>query len=171
MRRVGVWEHGEGLWETLCGDLKAGGLARPAIFRGRHPAELAGKSLDLLVVSPGATGWAGAGSVICRLLLLPGSAGPLIRGMKVEGAVSYGSGTRNTITLSSLEGDQICLAVQRELVTVEGGIVERQELVLPYPAGQENPELFMARVGALLLLGGDTDLLQRSNMYRSRAES
>ena len=155
MRRVGVWERNEGLCEALTADWKKAELARPALFCGRHPAELAGESLDLLVVSPRATGWAGAASVTCRLLLLPGSAGPLTRGMKVEGAVSYGSGPQNTITLSSLEGDRICLAIQRELVTVEGGVVERQELVLPYPAGQETPDLFMARVGALLLMGGE----------------
>lgn len=154
MRRVGIWERGEGLCERLEDDLTRAGLERPLLLRGRHPAELAGESLDLLVVSPRALGWAGAASVTCRLLLLPGGAGPLVRGMKVEGAVSYGAGGRNTITLSSLEGGRICLAVQRELVTVEGGVVERQELVLPYPAGQTEPELFMARVGALLLLGG-----------------
>lgn len=154
MRRVGVWESGEGLCEGLAEDMERAGLARPILLRGRHPAELAGESLDLLVVSPRATGWAGAASVTCRLLLLPGGAGPLIRGMKVEGAVSYGAGARNTITLSSLEGGRICLAVQRELVTVEGSVVERQELVLPYPPQQDGPELFMARVGALLLLGG-----------------
>ena len=157
MRRVGVWERGEGLCEAVKEDLEHSGLERPALFCGCHPAELAGESLDLLVVSPGATGWAGAASVTCRLLLLPGSAGPLARGMQVEGAVSYGAGPKNTITLSSLEGDKICLAIQRELVTVEGGVVERQELVLPYPAGRENPDLFMARVGTLLLLGGDPD--------------
>lgn len=153
VRRMGVWERNEGLCEILESDLRKAELLRPTVFCGRHPAELAGESLDLLVVSPRATGWAGAASVTCRLLLLPGSAGPLTRGMKVEGAVSYGVGSQNTITLSSLEGDRICLAIQRELVTVEGGIVERQELVLPYPPEQENPDLFMARVGALLLMG------------------
>ena len=160
MRRVGIWERGEGLSEALWEDVRRGGLIPPAVFCGRHPAELAGESLDLLAVSPGATGWAGAASVTCRLLLLPGSAGPLARGMRVEEVVSYGTGPQNTITLSSLEGDKICLAVQRELVTVEGGVVERQELVLPYPAGRESPDLFMARVGTLLLLGGDAAVLR-----------
>lgn len=155
MRRVGVWERGEGLCEVLKEDLKCGGLERTGLFRGRHPAELTVGMLDLLVVSPRATGWAGAASVNCRLVLLPGSAAPMARGLRVEGAVSYGTGPKNTITLSSLEGDKICLAIQRELVTVKGGIVERQELVLPYPAGQETPDLFMARVGTLLLLGAD----------------
>ena len=156
MRRVGVWERGEGLCDALKEDLKSGVPEPAGLFRGRHPAELTVGTLDLLVVSPRATGWAGAGSVNCRLILLPGSAAPLARGMHVEGAVSYGAGARNTITLSSLKENTVCLAVQRELVTVNGTIVERQELVLPYPTGQQSPDLFMARVGALLLLGADT---------------
>ena len=158
MRRMGIWEKNEGLGEVLQSEAARWG-ERLEIFRGRHPAELAGEELDLLVVSPHATGWGGAASVSCRLVLLPGSAAPMARGLRVEGAVSYGTGPKNTITLSSLEGDTICLAIQRELVTVKGGVVERQELVLPYPAGQEGPDLFMARVGALLLLGADAAAL------------
>ena len=156
MRRVGVWERDEGLCDAIRSQLGRSKLPPPVLLRGRHPAELAGEGLDLLVVSPAATGWAGAASVACRMVLLPGGAGPIVRGMRVESAVSYGSGPKDTITLSSLEGDKICLAVQRELVTVEGGVVERQELVLPYPAGQETPERFMAQVGTLLLLGAGT---------------
>ncbi|MCC8121506.1 MAG: hypothetical protein LIO42_05945, partial [Oscillospiraceae bacterium] len=63
---------------------------------------------------------------------------------------------RDTITLSSLEQGRISLAVQRELVTVEGGVVERQELVLPFPQGV-SPELFMAKAGAFLLLWGTVE--------------
>lgn len=154
MRHVGVWERNEGLYAVLGRDLENSGLPKPLMFCGHHPAELAGEMLDLLVVSPDAAGWGGASSVNCRILLLPGSAGQLARGMHVEGAVSYGTGPKDTISLSSLEGDKICLAIQRELVTVDGGVVERQELVLPYPAGEERPDLFMARIGAMLLLGG-----------------
>ena len=162
MRLVGVWEQDEGLCETLKKDLNRNGSGeRTTLLRGRHPAELAMGTLDLLVISPRATGWAGAASVNCRLVLLPGSAAPMARGLHVEGAVSYGTGSKDTITLSSLEGNRICLAIQRELVTVKGGIVERQELVLPYPAGQETPDRFMARVGALLLLGAEAEQLPR----------
>ena len=163
MRRVGVWERGEGLCDVLKEDLKSGFSEPAGLFQGRHPAELTVGVLDLLVVSPRATGWAGAGSVNCRLVLLPGSAAPMARGMHVEGAVSYGTGPKDTITLSSLGESTICLAVQRELVTVNGRIVERQELVLPYPAGQESPDLFIARVGTLLLLGAQ---LPQSNRQK-----
>lgn len=161
MRLVGVWERGEGLCEALRSDLKKSGAQRPGLLRGTHPAELAVGTLDLLVVSPRATGWGGAGSVSCRLVLLPQSAAPMARGLRVEGAVSYGAGPRNTITLSSLDGKRLCLALQRELVTVDGGIVERQELVLPCPTGQTDPDLLLARAGALLLLGVDPASLCR----------
>lgn len=163
MRRVGVWERGEGLCDRLKEDLKRSGAEGVLLHCGRHPAELAMEQLDLLVVSPMAAGWAGAGKVCCRLVLLPGSAAPMARGLRVEGAVSYGSGAKNTITLSSLEESTICLAIQRELVTVEGGVVERQELVLPYTGGEESPELFMARMGARLLLGIGMGEIQSSN--------
>ena len=153
MRRVGVWERDEGLCEAIRAAAGKSGSEQPRFLRGQHPAELTGEPLDLLVASPAAIGWAGAARVTCRMALLPGSAAPLARGLRAESAVSYGTGPKDTITLSSLEGDKICLAIQRELVTLEGRVVERQELVLPYPAGRVTPELFMARVGALLLLG------------------
>ena len=157
MYKVGIWERGEGLKQTLAEELRKRNLPQPIFIHGEHPADLAGDALDLLVVSPGAMGWAGGASLNCRLVLLPGSAGPLTKGMKVEGAVSYGNGPKNTITLSSLEEGMIGIAIQRELVTVEGGVVERQELILPYGGEGEDPELFMARVGAILLLGGSPE--------------
>lgn len=152
MIRVGIWERREGIYERLEAGLAAAGVPRPVFLRGEHPADFAeGEPLDLLVVSPGAVGWAGAGAVRCRTVLLNGAAGPLARGLHAESAVSYGSSAKDTITLSSLEGDQICVAVQRELVTVGGRTVERQELVFPFPAGS-SPLPWLASVGALLLL-------------------
>lgn len=67
-------------------------------------------------------------------------------------AVSYGTSPKDTLTFSSLEGDQICLALQRELVASQGRVVEQQEFVLPFPAG-EAPLPFLAAAGVLLLLG------------------
>ncbi len=156
MRLIGVWEREEGLADALERALAGQEPGRFFLRRGRHPAELAGPGLDLLVVSPRAAGLAGAGSITCRLVLLPGCAAALIRGMRVEEVVSYGTASRDTITLSSLEQDRIGLAVQRELVTVDGGVVERQELILPFPQGT-SPELFMAQAGALLLLQGSAE--------------
>ncbi len=152
MVRVGIWERDEGLYEAVKTALERRGGPLPELVRGSHPAHLADGALDLLCVSPGAVGWAGAGAIQCRTVLLCGASGPLARNLHAESAVSYGTSARDTLTLSSLEGDQLCAALQRELVTVQGRVVERQELVLPFPAGA-SPLPWLAAVGALLLLG------------------
>jgi len=159
MRRVGIWERDEGLYHALEKSLRRSTLPQPALLRGRHPADFFNEELDLLVISPNAIGWAGTSSISCRIVLLPGSAGHMARGLQVESAVSYGTGPKDTLSLSSLESDRIGLAIQRELVTVEGSVVDRQELVLPYSPERESPELFLCRIGAMLLLGSSTSAL------------
>lgn len=94
----------------------------------------------------------GPGAVDCRSVLLPGRAGPLSQLLRGEYAVSYGTSPKDTLTLSSLEGDQLCLSLQRELVTLEGAVVDRQELVLALPP-QVSPLPVLAAAGALLMLG------------------
>ena len=153
MTRVGIWERSGGVYGAVSAALgdRAEGVE---LLRGVHPAELAEHRLDLLCVAPEATGWAGLGAVDCRALLLPGTAGPLARGLRCASAVSYGTSPRDTLTFSSLEGDQICLALQREIVDVRGGVVEQQEFVLPFPPGLP-PSGYLAAAGVLLLLGED----------------
>ena len=65
--------------------------------------------------------------------------------------MSYGSASRNTLTLSSLEERRAAVAVQREFIALDGGAVERQELVLPYDGTA--PDLFLVLAGTALLLG------------------
>ena len=149
MLRVGIWEGEEailpavGAWADRLG---------AELLAGRHPGELAGRPLDLLVVVPGSAGWAGAGAVDCQTALLPGTAGPLARMLRPPQAVSYGTSPRDSLTFSSLEGDRLSLAIQRELVTPAGVVVERQELLLPFSPGR-SPLPFLAAAGALLLMG------------------
>ena len=126
---MGIWERDEGIRTAVEAGL---GELAAEVRAGRHPAELAGARLELLTVSPAARGWAGAGAVPCGTVLLPGTAGPLARALNARQAVSYGTSPRDTLTFSSLEGDRLCLAVQRELVTLGGAVVEQQELVLPF---------------------------------------
>ena len=154
---VGIWEENEGIGAAVeAGIRRAGGR----LVTGRHPAELAEQGLDLLAVSPGARGWAGAGSIPCRTVLLPGGAGGLLSGLDPAAAVSYGTGPRDTLTLSSREGRQLWCAIQRELVTVEGRVVERQELPLRLP-DHMSPLSVLAAAGALLLLGVPPEELGR----------
>lgn len=155
MVRVGIWERGEGIFDAVHAALRSRSEIAELI-RGDHPADFTDGKLDLLCISPSATGWAGAGAVDCRMLLIPGAAGPLARGLRCSCAVSYGTSPKDTLTFSSLEGDQICVALQRELVTLGGGIVEQQELVLPF-APQKSPMPYLAAVGILLLLDVPTE--------------
>ena len=152
---IGIWEQNEGLAERVA-ELTPQGSA--LVRACRHPALLAGLKLDLLVVSPGATGWAGAPALSCHTALLPGGLSALTRALPAETVVSYGSASRNTLTLSSLEERRASVAVQREFIALDGRAVERQELVLPYDGTA--PDLFLVLAGTALLLGripGGTD--------------
>lgn len=146
MWRIGVWEQNEGLAE-LAHDL-AGEAAQ--VWKAEHPVLLAGEGYDLLVVSPRAVGWAGE-ALCCETVLLPGSAGPLAGSLRAARAVSYGLNPKDTLTVSSLNGERICVALQRGVIRLDGEVVEEQEIVLPYTG--ELPELILARVGVKLLVG------------------
>ncbi len=148
MWQIGVWERDEGLAERVS-RLAEGASA--LVRACRHPALLAGLNLDLLIVSPGATGWAGAGALNCRTALLPGGRSALTRALPAGTVLSYGSSGRNTLTLSSLDGERASVAVQREFVSLDGRAVERQELILPCEG--RAPDLLLAEAGAALLLG------------------
>ena len=127
MWQIGVWERDEGLAERVT-RLTQG--AQALVRACRHPALLAGQALDLLVVSPGATGWAGAGALNCRTALLPGGLSALTRCLPAGTMLSYGSSSRNTLTLSSLDDLRASVAVQREFVSLDGRAVDRQELII-----------------------------------------
>ncbi len=150
MWQIGVWERDEGLAERV--SRLAEGSSSPALVRAcRHPALLAGLALDLLVVSPGATGWAGAGALSCRTALLPGGRSALTRALPAGTVLSYGASGRNTLTLSSLDELRASVAVQREFLSLDGRAVERQELILPCDGC--SPDLLLVQAGAALLLG------------------
>ncbi|MDE7170929.1 MAG: hypothetical protein K2O11_03500 [Oscillospiraceae bacterium] len=148
MWQIGVWERDEGLAERVS-RLAEG--TQTLVRACRHPALLAGLTLDLLIVSPGATGWAGAGALNCRTALLPGGRSALTRALPAGVVLSYGASSRNTLTLSSLDGQRASVAVQREFIDLDGKAVDRQELVLPYDGG--SPDLLLAEAGVALLLG------------------
>ena len=150
MWQIGVWERSD----ELSGQVAHMVRAACALVRcGSHPAALSGRPYDLLVVSPFAAGWAGAGVLRCRTALVPGSRAALTRRLCAERTVSYGTGGANTITLSSLEGGRAMVAVQRSFPALGGETVERQELPIPFREGSA-PELLLALAGARLLLGG-----------------
>ncbi len=148
MLQCAVWEDDEGLAAAVAGLAGGAALVRAA----RESAQLSGQAFDLLVVSPGAPDWAGMGEVRCRCALVPGGRARLARALRAERLLSYGTGAANTLTISGLRRDRASVCVQREFTALSGAAVERQELVLPYDGSP--PELYLARVGALLLLYG-----------------
>lgn len=147
MWQIGVWEQNEG----LCALARGLTGERAQVRHAEHPSLLAGTEYDLLIVSPLAVGWAGLAALSCETVLLPGAAGPLSGSLRAERAVSYGLNPKDTLTVSSLSGERICVALQRGIIRLDGSVVEEQEIVLPY-AG-ELPELALARVGMELLVG------------------
>lgn len=141
-----VIEAGEGIEQAILRGLAArGGMTEKCVSLS-HPA--------LLVVSPQAAARGMELPGACRTVLLPGDAdaGELTGGLRAASAVSYGVSARNSLTISSREQEKVWAALQRELVTVGGRVVERQEFPLAVRPGAEEMSA-LAVAGALLLLG------------------
>lgn len=148
METVGVWSSRETLAQRLEGRL--GG--RFDILWGTHPADFARRACVGLIIAPDAMSLAGAGVIRPRLALVPGDSIALAHKVQATSAVSYGLGHQNTLTLSSLDGGSVSVCLQREMVTLSGRTVERQEWVLPFERAQQTPEEFLCLCGALLAL-------------------
>ncbi len=155
MDTVGIWSSSDALANRLKGRL--GDKYR--FVEGNHPADFTsnatGADLDLLVVAPDAAGLAGLTVLSPRLALLPGGNMAACRQVRASSAVSYGLGSQNTLTLSSMAGGNVSVALQRELLTLSGRGVERQEWVIPIGRGVETADHLLCLVGAMLLLDCD----------------
>ena len=146
-----VLETGEGIEQMILRGLSARGGLRSQCTSTNHPA--------LVVVSPRAAAEGLPLPRQCRTVLLPGGT----RGTppQAASAVSYGTSPRDSLTVSSREGGALWAALQRELVTVDGRVVDRQEFPLHLAPGQEElPAL--AAAGALLLLGVSPEELSKT---------
>lgn len=106
---------------------------------------------DIIVISEpvGAKEFKHNRHMSCHILLTPGNERTDL--IDTDCVVSYGMSGRNTITLSSIGESECVLSLQRELVTVAGRILERQELPVSCLIGLSKEEL-MAVFGTLLLL-------------------
>jgi len=127
-------------------------VGRSLSFWGRAALQM-GRCPDLVVVSRSVG--AQSGSVPqgrCGILLLPGTSADMTARMHCSRAVSYGMSKRDSVTFSSFDGDRLLLALQRELPTLTGRVLERQEIPLHCPRNQ-NADEALASAAALLLLG------------------
>ena len=148
MFQVGVWEPEGSLSSALAG--LSGAV--PCLVRACcAPCPVWNVPLDLLVVAPHTP------RVLhlpgCRAALAPGDVPPPHFATPPQVVLSYGCAPWDTLTLSSLTHARAAVAVQREFPTLTGGVVERQELVVPRQ-GLE-PMALLAQVGAALLLGAE----------------
>lgn len=75
-----------------------------------------------------------------------------MQGCTAACVMSYGTSSKDSLTVSSIEARCVSLAVQRELVTMLGGTVDRQELVIPLK-NSKDPLPLLACVGLLLVMG------------------
>ncbi len=131
-------------------------LARRLVARF-GPAVGADQRPGLLVVAPEAclTVW---GKLECGTVLLPGNATQQLGALQACSAVSYGMSGRDSITLSSREKNRVWVALQRELVRLDGTVVERQEFPMRIPEGTDELQT-LALAGAMLLLGASAQEL------------
>lgn len=154
MHSIGILAGG-----AACADLLAQALP-PGLWERCRPA-CTGGMYDLLVVAPD---WPVSRPVppglTCRALLLPGRLGPLAGDLEAGWVMSYGLTPRDSLTLSSLGQDGLCLALQREVVTLAGRSLEPQETPLRGFAGAE-PELVLAWAGVMLLVGVPVERISR----------
>ncbi|MCC8123664.1 MAG: hypothetical protein LIO58_09005 [Oscillospiraceae bacterium] len=121
-------------------------------------AQCSGQTFDLLVVAPAVKWQRGTAEIRCKGLLLSGTSAALARRIHADYVVSYGTSAKDSITFSSLERGELLFTLQRELVTLSGTVVERQELCLPF-SGVLAPLPFLSVAGALLLMGLPPDEL------------
>ena len=142
MECLQVLEAGEGIERAILRGLSARGGLRGRCANGGHPA--------LLVVSPRAAARGTRLPRQCRTVLLPGGMGGVPP--QAASAVSYGASPRDSLTVSSREEGVLWAALQRELVTVDGQVVERQEFPVSLAPGEDELSA-LAAAGALLLLG------------------
>ena len=114
------------------------------------PRELFDLRAELLVVAPDFAPPDGCTPprIKCRILLIPGASDASL--FDSWCFVTYGMSPKSTITVSSISGDRLVISLQREVVTLTGAVLERQEVVT---TGGASVEYRLAAAGVALLSG------------------
>ena len=100
--------------------------------------------IELLILTPTAK----APFPSCNILLMPDVLSVI---PTCNTAISYGMSTKSSVTLSSI-GKRSVLSLQRELTTLNGNILEPQEIPIENPFSLSEYAL-MASSAAMLILG------------------
>ncbi|NLO47788.1 MAG: hypothetical protein GX111_05645 [Clostridiales bacterium] len=113
--------------------------------------------IDLLIISPNAH-FTKKTDLSAKCILLPGTLLDSLNGVESDYVITYGMSPRDTVTASSISDDGIVITLQRELVTLSGEILERQDLP-KMPLRLPPPEKMMVVISALLLIGVPPDTI------------
>ncbi len=133
------------LTRGICEACPAARMRVTAVHPGQRVA--LGKGCVLVCLDEGAGPAEGQG---VHLLLREGLAVP--PGLEPAQVISLGRGSKNTVTVSSLQGERMMISLQRTVESLDGNPVEPCELPLDLPAGIELYEA-LAAAAALLLAG------------------
>ncbi|MBE7004015.1 MAG: hypothetical protein E7425_06990 [Ruminococcaceae bacterium] len=118
----------------------------------RSLAEAQGQDWDLLALLRDASACPAQGCLRTRCLLLPGDSGAsLALSIQAGQLVGYGFSPRHTLTLSSLNGPERLLCLQRAVLTLDGTLLEPQELPLPQELSNLDAEQALLAAGVRLL--------------------
>ncbi len=128
-----------------------------------------GDKTFLSAATGGQVEWCDPFGRLDALLLMPGdpdlhhqpvslAVAPADRHVPAKQLITYGLGERETVTLSSMSRDGFVMALQREIVTLSGLRLERQEILLPY---SDKPMKTLALAAALLAADCPQDQLGR----------
>lgn len=126
-----------------------------------------GEEYDFVVISHDAAkqeDWSCGQISRCGILLVPGKYAVRAAEVITSGCiVDYGLSSRDTITLSSIETKQVVLAIQREFITLNKTVLDRQEVPIRYK--NMPPEALMALAGSLIILGVPVEELSEQIIY------
>ena len=91
-------------------------------------------------------------AIACDILLIPGMASKKASSLQPSLVVSYGMSIKDSVTLSSIEKSSLVLSLQRELPTILGHSLERQDIPVSCRDHLSHEDA-MAALTTLLILG------------------
>lgn len=96
---------------------------------------------------------------VCVTAVLPGDKPVDCRFLRAERVVTYGLSGKNTVALSSVGGDSLMLALQREVMALCGTRLEEQEVLVRNAAPTAAA---MAAATAMLVSGAEPSSLENA---------
>lgn len=123
--------------------------------RFRALSEASGRAWNLLALTRSAAAQRSDGELCAQNVLLPGDTpARLAASLRAQQAVGYGLSARDTLTFSVLSGAGRLLCLQRSVLTLDGELLEPQELPLSPAFAALSDEDALLAAGLRLLCRG-----------------